>query len=663
MADKFRPLTSAEINKLTAAGCTCRDWTKVHAADGFDPDRLKATHFSGDIRLGVFQKEVQFDSGLTRPAGIYNAALHNCHVGSNVYINQVRGCIANYQIDDDCIIENIDQLVVQGRSSFGNGTEVAVINEAGGREIPIYDRLTAQLAYVIALYRHRPKLIEKLRAMIARYVESITSSMGLVGTGAKIINAGSIKNVKVGPAAIIDGAIQLENGSINSSSNDPVYIGPDISAHNFILSSGSKVIDGVLLSNCFVGQATVLAKQFSALNSVFFANCACYHGEACSIFAGPYTITHHKSTLLIAGLFSFFNAGSGTNQSNHSYKLGPAQQGIVERGAKTGSGAYIMWPAKVGAFATVLGRHYSNFDTSDLPFSYLIEHQNQTVLVPAANLKSIGTIRDAKKWPQRDSRKDPEKLDLINFTLLNPYTVGKMLNALEILHNLKTANAQTDDYYTWKNTKIKKESLDKGIKLYQLAIDTFLGSSLLKQLENKQFTDTGELRLALKPQTIPGAGKWLDLAGLLIPEVVVTDILDDIESGKLPNLDSITKAFVSAHESYSAYEWAWAANTLQQKLGMSSDALTPADVIEMIEKCKAAVVELDNKLLEDIKKEFAPDSQIGFGIDGNHNDRTTDFAAVRGTYDDNSVVKDIKKHIEEKSRLADDLISKLQKIR
>ena len=58
-------------------------------------------------------------------------------------------------------------------------------------------------------------------------------------------------------------------------------------------------------------------------------------------FAGPYKVTHHKSTLLIAGMFSFMNAGSGSNQSNHMYKLGPIHQGTLERGAKTTSDSYI----------------------------------------------------------------------------------------------------------------------------------------------------------------------------------------------------------------------------------------------------------------------------------------------------------------------------------
>ncbi|GAG49954.1 unnamed protein product, partial [marine sediment metagenome] len=146
----------------------------------------------------------------------------NCTIGNNVYINQIRNHIANYTIEDDVVIENVDLLAVEGESSFGNGTEVTVVNEAGGREIPIYDHLSAHTAYIIAFYRHRPGVIEKLRKMIAGYTGSVTSSTGLLGKGARLINCRIIKNVKVGPASVIEGVDRLENGSDNSCPEDRV---------------------------------------------------------------------------------------------------------------------------------------------------------------------------------------------------------------------------------------------------------------------------------------------------------------------------------------------------------------------------------------------------------------------------------------------------------
>jgi len=666
MGSEFRPLSSEEIARLISQGCSCADWSKVQVADNFDAENVKSTHFCGQVKLGVFEKQVSFFGGVTKPTGISNATIHNCTIGNNVYINHVRNYIANYIIQDDVVIDNIDLLAVEGESSFGNGTEVAVVNEAGGREIPIYDHLSAHTAYIIAFYRHRPAVIQKLRKMIADYTASVTSSMGLVAKGAKILNCRIIKNVKIGPASVIEGADRLENGSVNSCPEDPIYIGHGVFAENFIVCSGAKITDGVIIAECFVGQGTVLSKQYSAENSVFFANCGGFHGEACAIFAGPYTVTHHKSTLLIAGLFSFLNAGSGTNQSNHMYKLGPVHQGIVERGSKTASDSYILWPAKVGAFTVVMGRHYRNSDTSDLPFSYLIEHEDESILVPGVNLRSVGTVRDARKWPKRDRRKDPQKLDHINFKLLSPYTIQKMLNGCQLLINLKATSGENTEYFTYHNVKIKKSSLEKGIKLYQIGTNKFLGNCLIKRLENPPeggFKNIDELRAALQPETNMGTGKWADLAGLLAPQIAVQKMLDEIENGTIGTLQQLTEGFQLMHDNYPAYEWAWAVNILQQQLGKTIEKITADDIIELTTNWKTAVVELDHQLYEDARKEFAATAQTGFGIDGDEQTKHLDFAAVRGTFEKDSFVAEIEQHIIKKTELGNELIARMEKLR
>jgi hypothetical protein len=487
--------------------------------------------------------------------------------------------------------------------------------------------------------------------------------MGLVAKGAKLINCRIIKNVKIGPSSVAEGANRLENGSINSFPDDPVYIGPGVYAEDFICCSGSKVTDGTIIARCFVGQGTVLSKQYSAENSVFFANCGGFHGEACAIFAGPYTVTHHKSTLLIAGLFSFLNAGSGTNQSNHMYKLGPAHQGIVERGSKTASDSYMLWPAKVGAFTVVMGRHYRNSDTSDLPFSYLIEHEDESNLIPGVNLRSVGTVRDARKWPNRDRRKSPNKLDYINFRLLSPYTIQKMLKGCQLLENLKTTSGKNTEYYTYNNVRIKRSSLDKGIKFYQIGINKFLGNCLIHRLENEQLNNVDELRTALKPETNIGPGKWIDMAGLFAPEQAVEKLLSDIETGAISTLDDVTEAFRSMHSTYDAYEWAWVANVLQQQLSKMIDKITAEDIIELTKRWKKAVVELDHILYADAKKEFTATAQIGYGLDGNEETKHRDFTAVRGILEKDSFVSEIEQHKIRKTALGDELISRMESLR
>ncbi|GAH48502.1 unnamed protein product, partial [marine sediment metagenome] len=279
--------------------------------------------------------------------------------------------------------------VVSGESGFGNGTRIHVLNEAGGRPLILFDRLSAQIAYLLVLYRYQPELIDRLEALIEEYVKTRVSGRATLGRGCRVDNCTRITNVEIGPRAEVSGVLTLTEGTIRSCAEDPARVGEGTVASHFILLSGARVGSGVLLDSCFVGQGVRLDKQFSAKDSAFFANCEGYHSEVVSVFAGPYTVTHHKSTLLIAGMFSFFNAGSGTNQSNHMYKLGPVHQGVLERGCKTGSSSYLLWPCRIGPFTTVTGKHNANFDSGIFPFSNIAEKEGKSVLTPAVNLLNV----------------------------------------------------------------------------------------------------------------------------------------------------------------------------------------------------------------------------------------------------------------------------------
>ena len=432
---------------------------------------------------------------------------------------------------------------------------------------------------------------------------------------------------------------------------------------DFIISSGSSVKDGVTFSRCFIGQACKLGHNYSASDSLFFSNCQGENGEACAIFAGPYTVTHHKSTLLIAGMFSFMNAGSGSNQSNHMYKLGPIHQGIMERGAKTASDSYILWPAKVGAFSLVMGRHVSHQDTSNLPFSYLIEQQNTSFIMPGANLKSVGTIRDARKWPGRDGRQDPDKLDQINFNLLSPYTIHKMLNGVEILKELQRVSGVNSDAYTYQSGKIKRSSLKNGLKYYGMAIDKFLGNSLITRIMNSKFSTIEELRQEFVPKSAYGEGDWVDLSGLIAPKEAVTALLDDIQSGALTDIHAVNERFARMHELYYYYEWKWAYKTIQDYYGVDLQTITAEKLMELVSRWRDSVVGLDNLIYEDARKEFSLSAMTSFGADGDETERKEDFMQVRGSFfEADPFVTSVKEHIRVKSALGESAIEILSRL-
>ena len=482
-----------------------------------------------------------------------------------------------------------------------------------------------------------------------------------MGNNVTLVNCGRIQNVRIGDNAKIRGAIRLSNGSINSNAEAPVLIGHNVIADDFIISSGSHVDSGAMISRCFIGQACDLGHGYSASDSLFFSNCQGENGEACAIFAGPFTVTHHKSTLLIAGMFSFMNAGSGSNQSNHMYKLGPIHQGILERGSKTTSDSYVLWPARVGAFSLVMGRHVHNADTSNLPFSYLIENNNKSYLVPGVNLRSVGTVRDSQKWPKRDKRTDSALLDFINYNLLSPYTIQKMFKGIEILQMLKKVSGDLSEEYSYMDTHIKSSSLRKGIQYYRIAITKFLGNSIISRIGDRTFASDEELRSHLRPNCEIGTGEWVDLSGLIAPKELVTGLIEQIENTPGIRLKTINEAFRQMHENYYDYEWAWAYRKILEFFELNPDEITWKDVVHIIEKWKEAVVSLDNMLYEDAKKEFSKASMTGFGADGSKKTKEEDFEQVRGDFENNNFVKSLHEHISKKSELGEKVINNLIK--
>ena len=656
---EYKSLTPQQIEFLTERGCKAEDWSTVYTSDPESLKYIRNVRFSGEVKFGRFKAAFTLPGGLKKHSGLRNVTLHNVTVGDNSLVENISDYIANYNIGEDCYIENADLIYADGPCRFGNGVEVCVMNETGGREVKIYDRLSAQTAYFIAMYRHHPEAVTRLNEMIDAYSKAQESERGIIGNNVTIRNARLIKGVKIGDGASITGTSRLRNGTIASNMSAPVIIGHGVISDDFIIESGSKVEDNTTLTRCFVGQSCILGHAYSASDSLFFSNCQGENGEACAIFAGPFTVTHHKSTLLIAGMFSFMNAGSGSNQSNHMYKLGPIHQGTLERGAKTASDSYILWPSRIGAFSLVMGRHVTHSDTTNLPFSYLIEQQNTTYLVPGVNLRSVGTIRDAQKWPKRDGRKDPDRLDCINYNLLSPFTIQKMIKGIKLLKNLQYSSGELSDIYSYHSTKIRNSSLRNGIRYYETAITKFLGNSIIKRLENLPAGATDqEMQKMLKPSVGIGTGAWVDICGLIAPKSEIDALIESIASGK-ETLETIADKFQAMHRNYYEYEWTWAYDKYEDFFGHSLETITKAQVTEIVKRWKDAVVGLDWELYDDAKKEFSLASMTGFGADGTKEDKEMDFSEVRGEFESNSFVTAVLEHIRVKEALGNEIIERL----
>ncbi|MEX2089030.1 MAG: DUF4954 family protein [Bacteroidota bacterium] len=633
------------INQLTLQGCSADDWSMVTIASGSDLSRINNVHFSGTVSVGDISGTRTVD-GVELPCGLSHATIANCTIGNHVRIANVGSVVAGYLIEDGVVIQDVGSLSVTPGTPFGNGIEIEAINEGGGRGIRIISDLTSQAAYLQGALRHDPEFVKKLSTLIDGKISATKVEKGIIGTNARVLHCGSIQNVMIGPSAFIHGAQSLREGTIASCAEHPTEIGEGVQATSFMVAEGARIDNGVILDKVFVGQGVKMGKGFSAENSLFFANCEAFHGEAVAVFAGPYTVTHHKSTLLIAGMFSFYNAGSGTNQSNHMYKLGPVHQGLLERGCKTGSFSYLLLESHIPAFSVVIGKHFTNINIPNLPFSYIHEEQGVSKVIPGMNLFSVGTVRDGEKWPKRDNRKAPIKRDLIIFDVFSPYTVEKMRRGRDELLALSESVPKEKAFITYGGLQLNRLLLKKGAKYYSLAIKRYLNAKVTDRLKESLTRERDWKRAvaSLTPSVaLTHSAEWTDIAGLLMPREQLAEIEQHVINGRIASYEQLQAAFRSSYDRYPELEWRYLYDTFVKEYGIRPDEMTVEQALKAIDEWEQASSSLHGMILEDSKKEFGSFAQIGYGIDQPEQDRLKDFEAVRGTAGTNGVVQKLVK--------------------
>ena len=590
-----RNLSDNEISALQANSCWAEDWQRIEVSDDFKPNFFHRVMFYGDISLGSFTENVEVSRGFMKHSGVNNATLRNVTIGDNCLIENISGFINNYVIGNDCIISNVCTMETTDGATYGEGNLISVLNEVGEGNLILYHGLTSQVAALMVKHFHNRALKDAIRRLIREEIERTSPEMATIGNRVKIVNTKEITNTVIYDDCEISGASRLSDCTIMSNSNASVYIGTGVICENSIISDGSSIINSVKMQDCFVGEACKLSNGFTAAGSVFFANSYMSNGEACAAFCGPFTASHHKSSLLIGGQFSFYNAGSATNFSNHAYKMGPMHYGTLERGTKTASGAYLLMPATIGTFSVCFGKLMHHPNTRNLPFSYLIAGGDTMFLVPGRNITTVGLYRDIRKWPKRDVRPIGSQKSIVNFDWLSPFSVGEILNGKKILENLRSASGDNVSTYNYHEYVINASSLRKGIKYYDIALRIYMGAVLKRVLKkDPQLTP---------PTSDVGVGDWHDLSGLLLPASEEERMINDIKDGTLGDIQAINDRLVEINNNYREYQWAWTYRMILDYYNLTELTLADAERIHVdyITARRAWIAEIR----KDAEKEFA----------------------------------------------------------
>lgn len=590
----YRQLTQEEIDVLERNNCWAENWENVKVADDFSPYGFHRVMFYGDIRLGVFDLQVEVTKEFTKHAGINDATLRNVTIGDNCLIEKIGNFINNYTIGDNCYISNVSTMETTEGATYGEDHMISVLNEMGDGNLVLFHDLNSQLAAFMVKHFNDKVLKEKITRLIREEVRFSLPDRGTIGNNVKIINTKEITNTVVKDDCEINGASRLSDCTILSSKDASVYIGTGVICENSIISNGCSITNSVKMQDCFVGEACQVANGFTAQASVFFANSYMANGEACAAFCGPFSASHHKSSLLIGGEFSFYNAGSNTNFSNHAYKMGPLHYGTLERGTKTASGAYVLMPAKIGAFSVCFGKLMNHPDMRCLPFAYLLAYGDTMYIVPGRNITTVGLYRDIKKWPKRDKRAASCRKSIINFDWLSPFTVGEIVQGKKILEALRQAGGDNVSSYNYHEYIINATSLRKGIKYYDIALRIYMGAVLKRAIKG------GFLG---KPTSDIGLGHWTDLSGLLLPISEEERLIDDIKNGNIESIKEILDRFIDIDNHYRQYQWTWTYRLILDYYGLNelSDSDLPRIREDYIRARRAWVAEIR----KDAEKEFA----------------------------------------------------------
>lgn len=594
---QYRSLTFEEIEILESNSCWAEDWSRVEVAeDGFQAKFFHRVMFYGDVQLGSVQKEVEITKGFVKHSGINDATLRNVTVGNDCLIEKVGNYINNYTIGDDCLISNISVMETTEGATYGEGNLISVLNEVGDGNVIFFHDLNSQFAAFMVKHFNDKDLKNAIRRLVKEEIARTNPERGTIGNNVKIVNTREITNTVIQDDCEISGASRLSDCTILNSEYASVYIGTGVICENSIISDGSSIVNSVKMQDCFVGEACQISNGFTASQSVFFANSFMSNGEACAAFCGPFCASHHKSSLLIGGMFSFYNAGSGTNFSNHAYKMGPMHWGILERGTKTASGSYLLMPATIGTFSVCFGKLMHHPNTTALPFSYLIAEADKMYLVPGRNITTVGLYRDIRKWPKRDMRPQQTQKSIVNFDWLSPYSVGEILQGKKILENLRQASGDNVSSYNYHEYVINATSLRKGIKYYDIALRIYMGA-VLKRAHKWGFFG--------KPQTEVGLGRWDDLSGLLLPVSEERRLTEDIKSGSLETIEEVVNRFREINENYRIYQWAWTYRMILEYYGINE--ISPEDDARI----KQDYIEARRAWIAEIKKDAEKEFEMG----------------------------------------------------
>ncbi len=633
--EEYRHLSKSQISILVQNQNHAADWQNVLVKEPIDLNCIRNTVFWGTVYLGNLEPGFLDDKGIPSPVGIYDSTIISCAIGGNVSIRSVR-LLANYRIEDNCILFNIDELSASDTTTFGNGflrpgqnesdrLWIEASNENGGRSILPFAGMLPADAYLWSKYPHDEKFIHKLTEMTDALSSKQPYSCASIGKNSVLRNAGSIQNTICGESCTIEGTLRLNNVTIQSSGAEPTYIGAGVNLKNGIIGFQNKIDSNVIAENFLTGRNVKLQYGVRFLNTVLGPNSTISCCEVLSNLIFPFHEQHHNNSFLIAcTVMGQSNIAAGaTIGSNHNSRAADGEI-LAERGFWPGLNSTFKHNSKFAAFTLIAKGNYNAELNITLPFSLISPAQNaaNVQVFPAFWFKynMYALARNTWKFKKRDKR--IVKQQFIETDYLAPDTAEEMVagisllkNALEealqrkltlgeIVQNYAAIDKQVNLKLNGLINKGKAEIIKpaQGIYLYRMMLLFYGGRELLRILRSDKMSAISAVQTAFRE--VPRA--WINLGGMIVPKQSVEQLIKKVTETEY-SWEKLHREYAGIEAAYAEVKSGHALFTLMNLLKISVENITMDDIKSILNEFSTITEQLLSWAFASRQKDYSGD--------------------------------------------------------
>lgn len=557
-SERYRNLKAKEIEQLISQGNYSEHWEKVYVLDPIDLTLIRTSTFEEEVYIGSLEKKKRIHNGFSLSEGIVHSTIRRSIIGSHCALKDVL-YLSDYHIADHVMLHAVDEMKYL-KESNGELTWVRIINEAGGREVALFDEMSSGDAALWATYRERKVLLQRLSQFTEElHAQRANQEYATVGAYSVIKSSRMITNVVFGSHAYVKGANKLKNLVVKSNQSAPTLIGEGVELINGVLGFGSRVYYGVKAIRFLIGENTSLKYGARLLDSIVGDNSTISCCEVLHSLVLPFHEQHHNNSFLIASHVqgqSNMAAGS-TIGSNHNSRRNDGEM-MAKRGFWPALSTSIPFNSKFASFTLLTKADYPNQLHLSLPFSLVTYNQplRQLELIPAYwwMYNRYALLRNEDKFSSRDQRHI--KLHSIETSFMAPDTIVETLGALELLTQWKQEKGLSEGLVT--TTSIERSNMPTRILKTQEGIEAYkemllfgcmrIILSYLKE-HHVQPSSLTELGSPFTKQELLQK-QFINLGGQIINQHHILSLIEDIEHKRVNSWYDIHRYYDSLNDTY-----------------------------------------------------------------------------------------------------------------